>query len=223
MSEAQLVTLDLEEIFCYLLSGGMRSGKSAALRLLAHMAAESEVDICIIDTSTQFSQYASDNNMTCLVTADEIFDWMEQTLVPEFQRRNENIRKAGGRKFSKQAQENEKQMIVLIHDLDGFINLVNSDERDMTSFLEAMVRRGNGHKIAIAAVVSRDDSTAHSHNPIYSGLVSWKTGLHLGGQVDNQRVLDFDVNYSEGSKKLPPGYGHTVVGTNTVLIVLPEA
>jgi len=222
VQEAQLISLDLEELFCYVISGGMRSGKTNTIKMFALLAAEKNTNICIIDTSAQLTQFATEHDITCLVTADDIFNWMEQTLVPEFQRRNENIKNAGGRKFSKQAQAGERQMLILIHDFSGFMSAVSYDERDMTSFLEAMVKMGNGHKITIAAVMTRDDSTAHSHSPFYSGFISWKSGLHLGGQADNQRVLEFDINYSESSKKLPPGYCHTVVGSNTVVVITPE-
>jgi S-DNA-T family DNA segregation ATPase FtsK/SpoIIIE len=201
----------------------MRSGKSSALRLFALMSAKINVDVCIIDTSAQCSQFAAEHGMVCLVAADDISNWIEQTLVAEFKRRNEIIRDAGGRKFSKQALADEKQLLILIHDLSGFLAAVTSEERDMSSYLESIVKMGNGHKIAIAAVITRDDSTAHLSNPFFSGLISWKAGLHLGGQVDNQRVLDFEVSYSEGTKKLPPGYGHTIIGSDTVLIVIPEA
>jgi S-DNA-T family DNA segregation ATPase FtsK/SpoIIIE len=221
--EAQMISLELEEVFCYVLSGGMRTGKTSALRLFALMSSKIGADVCIIDTSGQCSQFATEHGMNCLVTADDICNWVEQTLVPEFKKRNENIAKAGGRKFCKQAQADEKQLLILIHDFSGFLTAIASEERDMSSTLEAIVKMGNGHKITLATVLTKDDSAAHLSNPIFAGIISWKSGLHLGGQVDNQRVLELEISYSEGSKKLPPGRGHTIVGSNTVSMVIPEA
>ncbi|MCL2820283.1 MAG: type VII secretion protein EssC [Oscillospiraceae bacterium] len=222
ISEAQLVSLNLEDIFCYIISGGMRTGKSNAVRFFASAAKQTDTDVIIIDTSEQLKDFASDNEILCLVTADEIYNWVEQTLEPEFKRRNGNIKKAGGRKFTKKAQENEKQLLVLIHDFSGFIAAAKTEEKDMTDFLAAMTKMGSGHKVTIAAVITREDSTTYAHDPIYTGFISWKTGLHLGGQVDTQRALEFDMNYAASSKKLPPGYFHTMIGPNTIVAVMPE-
>ena len=221
--EAELITLDPEDIFCYVISGGARTGKTTAMRLVALTSAACGHDVHIIDTSGQLSPLAAEHDMTCLVTADQIFDWLSQTIIPEFKRRNDNIKNAGGRKFCKAAQANEKQIIILIHDFGGFLNTVYSDTRDMWSFLETMVKMGSGHKICIMAVLTRDDSASHSIRPIYTGFTGWKEGIHLGGNTDNQRILDFDMSPSERMKKQRAGKGHTVINGRTVEIVMPEA
>ncbi|MCL2151803.1 MAG: type VII secretion protein EssC [Oscillospiraceae bacterium] len=221
VKEAQLVAIRPEDMFCYIVSGGARSGKTNAMQLLALESAICGYDVCVIDTGGQLSSWSSSNGFTCLITADQIYDWFSETLVPEFKRRNQKIQAAGGRKFSAQALSEDKQMIILIHDFGGFLSTVYSDTRDMYSFMESVVKMGNNHKITLIAAITRDDTTSHGMRPVYTGFASWKEGVHLGGQVDSQRIFDFEMSASERMKKHPAGHGHTIMGGKTIAVAMP--
>jgi len=221
--EATLLSLSPDKLFCYTISGAARTGKTNAIRQIAAEAVACGHEIYIIDGSVgQLSSFAGEHNITYINTADQIYEWLSEFAVPEFGRRNKMIQEMGGRKFSEQAMADEKQVVVLFHDFGSFLSTVYSDTRDMYSFLEAMVKSGNGHKFALFAAISRDDSTMHSGRPLYTGFTSWKEGIHLGGQTDNQRIFDFDMNPSERLKKLSPGCGHTIQENRTACIVMPE-
>ena len=219
--EAQLVTIRPEELFCYVISGSSRSGKSNAIQCLALESVACGYDVCVIDTSGQLKAWSAANSISYLADADQIFDWFSEKLVPEFRQRNQKIQEAGGRKFSAQALSNEKQMIILIHDFGGFLSAVYSDTRDMYSFMETVVKMGNDHRILMIAEMSRDDVVSHGMRPVYTGFVAWKEGIHLGGQVDSQRVFDFELTTSERLKKNPAGYGYTIIDGKTVSVVMP--
>ena len=219
--EAELVSFDPVEKFCYIISGDARTGKTNAIQLLALLSKESGHDVYIIDTGSQLSAWAAANGIPCLVTADDIYPWLSETIIPVFSARNKKIKDAGGRKYFKQALAEEKIVTILIHDFGGFISTVYSDTRDMHGFLESAVKMGNNHKIVMVAALTRDDAMSHSMRPVYSGFVNWKDGIHLGGQTDNQRVFDFDLPSSERYKKFPAGTGHTNIDDRTVNIIMP--
>jgi len=221
--EADLIALKPEELFCYIISGSTRTGKTNAIRLLALEAAACGHDVCLIDGSaTQLSSWANENGIRYISTGDQIYEWLSQTVVPEFKSRNKKVQDAGGRKFIGRAMADEKQIVVLIHDFGAFLSAIYSDTRDMHSFLEQAVKVGNGHKIAFFAATSREDATSHASRPIYTGFAAWKEGIHLGGQVDNQRIFDFDMTPSERIKKHPAGCGHTIRESKTSTVVMPE-
>jgi S-DNA-T family DNA segregation ATPase FtsK/SpoIIIE len=223
LREATQLSIQPDSIFCYIISGGARSGKTNAMRLIAAQSAACGHDVCLIDNASgQLHSLAQENGIKYINTADQIYEWLSQTIVPEFKRRNNKIKDAGGRKFCAQAMADERQIIVLIHDFGSFLTTIYSDTRDMHTFLDAMTKAGNGHKIALFAAVSREDSTSHGSRPIYTGFISWKEGLHLGGHIDDQRIFDFEIPYSERSKKLPAGQGHTNQNGKTVTIIMPE-
>jgi S-DNA-T family DNA segregation ATPase FtsK/SpoIIIE len=92
----------------------------------------------------------------------------------------------------------------------------------MRTFLEQVMKVGNNHKITFVSSISREDNALHSSRGIFTSFTSWKEGMHLGGQVDSQRIFDFDLTPSERLKKLPAGYGHTLADNGTTTVVMPE-
>ena len=223
LREATLYTIKPDELFCYAITGASRTGKTNAIMLLAKQATMAGCELYLVDDQLgKLAMFAKEHDINNINTADQIFQWLQDTIVPEFSRRNQKIKEAGGRKFAAQALADEKQIIILIHSFGDFLSTVYSDTRDMHSFLEAMVKSGNDHKIALFAVITRDDSTIYSTRPVYSGFTSWKTGIHLGGQTDNQRIFEFDMSHAEQSKKHLPGTGHTIHNDKLKQIIMPE-
>ena len=222
VKEAELVSLKPDDTFCYVISGGSRSGKTNLMKLLAYESGLCGHDVTLIDIGAgTLSTWANENGVMYIETVDQLFDWLSET-IPEFVRRNKKIEQAGGRKNSAEAMADEKQMIILIHDFGELLTGIYSDTRNMYSFFENMVKRGNDHKITLIACVTREDSSSHSARPVYTGFTSWKAGIHLGGQTDNQRIFDFDLAPSERVKKHPPGYGHKVLNDKTITVKTPE-
>jgi len=220
--EAVLHCLMPDKLFCYTISGATRTGKTNLIRLIALQASTLGHDVTMIDIGAgHLSVWAGENNIKCLTDADGLYDWLTRT-IPEFSRRHKKIEEAGGRKFSDAAMADERQMVILIHDFGAFLSTIYSDTRNMYSFFENMVKLGDNHKVAIFACISREDSSSYSGRPVYVGFTSWKDGLHLGGQVDNQRIFEFDITPSERLRKLTAGCGHTIADEKTVVIVTPE-
>jgi S-DNA-T family DNA segregation ATPase FtsK/SpoIIIE len=221
--EATLVALKPDELFCYSISGASRTGKTNAIMLLAVQSLAAGHDMYLIDENLgKLSSFAKEHSINYIKTADEVFDFLEKTIVPEFTRRNKKIKEAGGRKYAAKAMADENQIIILIHSFGDFLSAVYSDTRDMHGFLEAMVKSGDEHKVTLFAVITSGDSSMHSTRPLYTGFTSWKTGIHLGGQVDNQRILEFDMTHAERAKKLPSGTGHIVHDDKVKTIIMPE-
>lgn len=220
--EASIFALNPEELFCYVISGGSRTGKTNCVCLLALMSKACGHDVYIVDIGDQLSAWAKENDIACLVTVDQLYDWFSETLMPEFKRRNANIKNAGGRKFWREAQVDEKQIVILFHDYGNFLSAIHSDARGLSDFVEAMTKKGDGHKIFLAGVINRDDPSIHSIHAAFAGFVSWKDGIHFGGQLDNQRILEFDIPSIERMKKYPAGYGYATINGQSALIVTPE-
>ena len=222
IKEAVLISIKPDEVFCYVISGGSRTGKSNMVRLLAHESILCGHDVTMIDIgANQLSAWANENNVMYIENSDQLYNWLSET-IPEFARRNKKIEAAGGRKYSSTAMADEKHITIFIHDFGAFLTAIYSDIRNMYSFFENMVKRGNGHKITLVACITREDSSSHSGRPAYIGFTSWKDGIHFGGQTDNQRIFDFEMQPSERIKKYSAGTGHTLVNEKTVTIKTPE-
>ncbi len=223
LREAQLVGIELQRVFCMAISGAPRSGKTNALKALVLEAVKAEHIVYLIDAADRpLSNWARESCINDYVgNADELFSFASQILVPEFTRRNKKIASVGGRKFSDLAMHGEKHIVVFIHDMNFFLNTVYTDSRDMRGFFESAFRVGDSHRITIIANITKEDTSIHVGRPLLMNFIAWKEALHLGGQVDNQKILDFDLPPSERVRKLPAGQGHTMVDNQTVKLIMP--
>jgi S-DNA-T family DNA segregation ATPase FtsK/SpoIIIE len=108
--------------------------------------------------------------------------------------------------------------------MTAFCAGIYNSERDMKGFMEQMVARGDSHMIYFFACISPSDiSGDFGMKKFFRGYTGWKDGVYLGGRLDEQRIFDFDVPMLERAKKLPAGYGHAIVGGETMAIVTPFA
>ena len=93
---------------------------------------------------------------------------------------------------------------MMISNLPEFINHIMYPEKDvplMAGFLENITEKGAGLGIYFISAYTPDEITKVKGNAIYNNLVKKKEGLHLGGNVGAQNILNFDyISYKEQNK-----------------------
>ena len=228
LAEAQVESIDMAQTFCYSISGASRSGKTNMMKVIMRLAKEQNGSIYVFDNaSRELESYSHELGAAGYITStDELFDLMQETIIPEFTRRNKAKGDfiKGGRKNVDEYIASERKIFLFIADMTAFCEAVYESERDMSSFMELMVTRGDNHMIYLFACVSQGDMVGEYNSKRFMrGFVAWKEGLHLGGKLEDQKVFDFDVPVLERGKKLPTGYGHAVIDGITKRIVTPVA
>ena len=226
LTEARIVSIDLTKTFCYSIGGAPRSGKTNLMKVLIRVAKEQGGRVYIFDNVTRelescSQEIGADGYIT---STDELFDFMQDIIIPEFTRRNKAKGEfvKGGRKNADEYVASEQKIFLFIADMTAFCETVYGSERDMSGFMELMVARGDNNMIYLFACVSQSDMTGEYNSKRFMrGFVAWKEGVHLGGKLDDQKIFDFDVPVLERGKKLPAGYGHTVIDGVTKRIVTP--
>jgi len=228
IGEARIESIDLAKTFCYSISGAARSGKTNMLKVFMRLSKELNGAAVVIDSATRelegFSREIGADGY--VVTADELFELMRDTIIPEFTRRNiakaEFVKK--GRKDIDTYLSSDKKIFIFINDMSYLCETVYQSERDMKGFMEQMLARGDGHMIYLFANISQGDMTGeYNSKRLLRSFIGWKEGVHFGGKLEDQRVFDFEVPVLERSKKLHAGYGHTVIDGATKRIVAPIA
>ena len=226
LAEAQLESIDLAKSFCYTISGAARTGKTNMLKAIMRLAKEKNGTTYIFDSTVrELEGFAGELGADgYIVTEDELFDFLRDTIIPEFTRRNaakaEFVKK--GRKDIDKYLSSEKKFFLFVNDMSSFCETVYKSERDMKGFLEQMVVRGDGHMIYIFANISTGDMTGeYNSKRLMRSFIAWKEGVHFGGKLEEQKVFDFDVPMLERGKKLPAGYGHAIIDGTTKKIATP--
>ena len=99
---------------------------------------------------------------------------------------------------------------ILITNFADFVHHVThpGNAGDVRAFVENLLDKGSLHNVFLAACYNQEDASKATGNKIYDYFIKHKTGVHFGGNVAAQRIMNFDyVPYTEQSKPQKPGIG----------------
>ncbi|MDO4799290.1 MAG: type VII secretion protein EssC [Bacillota bacterium] len=225
LAEAKVEAADLARLFCFSISGTPRSGKTNLLRVLMRVAKRQDAMIVVFDGSAhELERDAKSLDALYLSAPDELFDFFQKTMIPEFQRRNLRKKefKDSGSTDLDAYLAGDRKIFFFVHDMTAFCEAVYNNDRDMKGFVEVMMDKGEGHLVYLIAVVtSADLAGQYGSKKLLRGFIQRKEGIHLGGKVEDQRIFDFDVPILERGKKLASGLGHVASDRGTLRVITP--
>ncbi|MDR1299416.1 MAG: type VII secretion protein EssC [Oscillospiraceae bacterium] len=221
VAEASPVFADLTDAFCFTIGGAQRSGKTTLLKAIGTMASGRGYDVSIFDGQPrELESFAQQIGAArYMASSDELYEYMDGVIVPEIKRRNPRKGEYldGGCADPDAYFASERKLFLLINDMSAFCEAVYSSERDMKGYIEGIfIPKGKQHMVYAFACISPDDYTGEwGTKPVLRKFAGYKEGLHLGGNIDNQRVFDFEIPILQRGQKLPAGQGHIVDGDAT--------
>jgi S-DNA-T family DNA segregation ATPase FtsK/SpoIIIE len=219
--EGKPVTLNLDDEFCYSVSGGGGSGKTNLLAAVAKQC-KHRGDRLFLFCDEDSKLEKTDFFETKTHTDSELFALMEDVLVPEFSRRNgivADTRDAGGDIVK--ALHKDDRIVFIIDDIRGFINAVYSTKMDMSGFLEIALEKGLHHKIQFFAAITPDDYADMARYACMRTFAGYGRGVHLGGMFDQQGILRFELSAADQVRQLNPGVGYALRDGKAVRFITP--
>ena len=211
-ANASVYALNLRRIYCFLFMGAHHSGKKNGMRAAVEAALLKQADVCVMDSSagalTAFSQR---EGVAYMQTDEEIFKYF-QDLIPELTRRKAIRQELVLQDYDEDEISDrmlqEKPIFIFLPDLVWFIQLLQTSRFGMEKSLINIWGKGSGHNVYFMGVLSVEDRSQVSGTELFEAFAGYKTGIHFGGKVDENRVLGFDyVPFREQSAVLNPGIG----------------
>ena len=214
--DASIYSIDLSQTFCYLVSGRARTGRTTALRLLMGSAAAKGGRLVVIDTASgELRKTAENLHAQYICSRKENFEFWKE-ILPEFAARNKEKRSLIEKGYEDeeifQGMLQHEKIYVFIHDLGDFIDQVYAPADheagigQMNGFVENVTEKGKLHQIYLFAGFDADQLPQYNGRRTFNAFIGYRTGLHLGGDVDRQRIFAFDnVSFTERSKVTKPG------------------
>ncbi len=211
---AAVYSVDLSSIFCYLVQGKARSGKTNVLRVLMQMAKQKGACTAAVDFDGALRGSAERLGVRYMNTLREIAEFWREFL-PDIQARNAIHKEAQAEELTEEEiyerMSREKAYCLFIDDLVEFVKRVYQPadpEEDMKGFLENITEKGRMYHIFLFAGINQDKIADVVGYKLFDNIVRWKTGIHLGGNVSSQRLLDFEyIPFMEQGKIQKPGIG----------------
>lgn len=229
-ANASIYGMDLSRVYCYLIYGAARCGKTNFLKVCIQAAMEKEAKVCIIDDPAKDLRNYQKEDVVYADDEQSVFDFFQE-LLPEFRRRNQmkvqmlNEEKEEEEIFA--AMSKEVPYFIFIADLGWFIPFVYNAEKNMRGFLENIVAKGRLHNIYFIAPMALESRFELEGYALYDSFFGYKTGVHFGGKTEDNPILNFDyMSYMEKTKGELPGIGclpDVMSDADTAKIVVPVA
>ena len=103
----------------------------------------------------------------------------------------------------------KRPVFIFIADIIEFIDgIYHPDENigNMSGFFENIFEKGYLHNIFFFGCINTDEVATLIGLKAYQLFISYKTGIHLGGNIAAQRIFSFqNIHYSQVSKPMKKG------------------
>lgn len=211
--DASIAYIDLSKTYCWLVTGKSGTGKSSLLKVIAASAHSAECHI-IEFGGNRLRKFAVEQGFGYISTAAELFALLKE-LLPKFKERNIRKQELLGDGLDEEdiytAMQSFHPIFLFIDNLDEFMKNVYAPLEGvgaMFGFVENILEKGRLHNIFFFAGFDSSTAAYSMGRKAYNSFVSYKTGVHLGGNAAAQRIFDFTaLPYSEQTKTLRPGTG----------------
>lgn len=227
---AAVYSIDLRDVFCYLITGHGRSGKKNYLRTIIQSAMLKDSHICVIDgPSGSMKAYSDEENINYITNEEELFNYFAG-IIPEFKKRSTLKKELLAQDVEEheiyERLSSEQPIFIFVSDYVWFAKTVYESKLDMKGFVENFIEKGRMHNIYFFVSVALDQMPEVDYYKITRLISSYKTGVHFGGDVSSNRVFNFSqIPYKDQSKTYKAGIGLVASNMKTDIdkIVVPLA
>jgi S-DNA-T family DNA segregation ATPase FtsK/SpoIIIE len=213
MRNAQPYGIDLSTTYCYLIAGKARSGKTNLLKVMFQSALMKGASVALIDFAGDVSVMSEKEGFETIDTDEKLYLFFNE-LLPDFKKRNAHKHECVKKGMSDEElyvdMLSYKARFIFIADLADFVEHVMHpmDGTEIKGFVENLLDKGSLHNVFWVACMNSNDLSRVAGTRIYENYVKYKTGIHFGGDVASQRIMNFDyVPYNEQSKAQKSGVG----------------
>lgn len=231
-TDASVACVDLSSTYCYLISGRAKTGKTNLLKVFILSAAlEESVRYIVSIDGGKLKKFASENGAKFVSDSAGLFT-MFSDLIPTLQERT--LVKKGLREEEFEDREIYEKMrqfkpiFIFIDDIHEFMRAVYRPDEgagNVSGFLENITEKGELHNIFLFATIDYSKNSQSMGYKAFNNMLSYKTGIHLGGNVAAQKIFEFNgMSYTDQSKAMKPGIGllpSDGYGLNPRKVVIP--
>ena len=220
VTSASVWSLNLSQMFCYIVSGKKRSGKKNFLEMVVKIGALKGARLIV---------FGKEENLLARITRDvkaEYYgpeDDITQFCInfkPELIRRNRKKKDLECRGLSDEeiygGMKDEQAVYIIIEDLSSFIEKLYNPKpgcADLSGFFETFTDKGWYHQIFIFAGINQDEKGNVDGRKVYENIIRDRNGIHFGGNVASQHILNFDyLSYKQQTEIEPTGIGQLAMG-----------
>lgn len=228
---ADIYSIDLKNTYCYMISGKSKTGKTNLQRVMMRGAKAKKAHICTIELNgNELTGDTEKLGGTYIDSCEKFYQWIVK-LLPVIQERNKK-KKELQRNFHEKADVFDKMVpeepyFVYIAEFSSFIKMLRSKEgmeKNLENAMANIWEKGELLNLYFITAFNWDKRMDVYDSAAFKVFCNHDTGLHLGGNAEDQRLLTFPgISIRELSKTENPGVGLTASsdGRNSWKIITP--
>ena len=210
-------SIDLSRTYCYMISGKRRTGKTNVLKVLIRSALAKGDMVYIIELGgVELKETFQNTKAVIASTVDEVFNICKE-MVPIYKERNEYVREYKNKGYGSEEifieMKKYSRIHVFIEDLSVFLDCISpiNDTRNIYSYLENIIAKGHSHNTYYYYTLNQSASRLNKvGNNLYDLFIDDKLGIHLGGELNDERILNFkSLDYKMRAMSTKVGVGFT--------------
>lgn len=216
LETAEVFSVGLRETYCYTISGRAHTGKTNVLKLLMYGAQKAGGKLCVIEPGqTELKKTAQECGAQYLTDTKTVFEYFKE-LTPTFVARNKKkralIEEGADEERIYREMYSETPVYIFLSDLKEFFKLIYSADAEvgnMSGFMETIMAKGPLHRIYFFGCLKVEDAISLMSYKAYQSYISYKKGVHLGGNLSTQKIFNFqNIPYAELSKAMKKGFAY---------------
>lgn len=227
--------LDMSKFYCYIVSGKKRSGKTNLLQMILQVASAKGGKVYAFGDKNSALERAAEEVGAAFYSWEDDYVPFCLEIKPELVRRNQKKHELECAGYSDEEiyeqMKQEENIFILIDDLVMFTEKLYRVEEGRTSvsgFFETFTDKGWYHQIFLFAGFNQDERFHVQGRGFYENVIRDRNGIHLGGNVSGQQLLNFDYlsSFREQNQAEPLGVGLLAVGEGRMhagKVVIPHA
>jgi S-DNA-T family DNA segregation ATPase FtsK/SpoIIIE len=195
--------------------GAAKTGKKNYMKAMIASALEKKSQVALIDGTGLMKQYALQENISYIANDEELFQYFQTQLSPEFMKRNSIKKRLLESGYEEEElytyTRKETPVFIFISDFMWLIRVIydtQNIQKNMKGFMETLTQKGRYHNIYFIGILNMEDKNAVKAYQMYSNFASYKTGIHFGGNVTQNGLFDFSyLSFKDQAKIEKPGIG----------------
>lgn len=210
---AEVYSLNLQKMFCYLVVGQPRSGRTAFMSIAVLSALQDPRAGVYVVGDASLPGTAGYENLVELRDSEQLYGLCSEQFTEQFRERH-----AYRLELEKQDLEPEEiftsmtekyaPIYVIIEDLPWLLNILKDDSHGISGFLENLARRGPGHHIYLFVGLTLEERNKIAGYSLADALTGHGTGIQFGGNVGQNPYLNYSyMSFNEQNKIEKPGIG----------------
>lgn len=214
--DASVYSVDLWTAYCYMIQGRNRSGKKNVLKLLIHGAlSKQDAEVVLIDLAgSGFAGINENGRIQKIESREQMYRFFESTIavIRERSIRKKQLLEEGlDETETAKRMSLEKPYFIFITDLSVFVKAACEAVDGLGSiqaYMENITGKGCGLGFYFFAALNPEDHSSLLGYTLYKNMTSYGTGIHLGGNVNAQRLYQFNgMSIQEQGSVMKPGTG----------------